>query len=496
MKLNKIILSLGLSSILFTNANAYSWNPAAQIAADEVSNAAQWGVEVSFYESLEEYWNQFSLQNSILSGKITADSNKAYDQVMGKASEIGGAYSGELAGIMDSCFNFKLPDFSAGLGLDGLDFCGIGDVNSILKKVTKSKSDNVKGTDKNKVSEPKVAPVGTPPDPKTDSSKNNCNPDTDPGCKESQQKIVEKLDKNGRDSAGSVPTSYSKPKASQAYFSNAPLATDNQLNDGSAETQSQLKHIVDDMGEVTKSNGELLSDSSPLLDLSQPEDVKVNMVKNNDKKSEMANDRINENLDNRDTFNMYYRPDTLVLKDPALLDNSWYSRNTSDLGNYPVKYIVPSVKDDEAGKQFNITPYSLDNYRAGADEITKIEGIETVIKNSGGITPFTSSYAGYIAAKDVMAENIAKNGEDQGSLGRETAMINGLKGIMYQMMLTNKNIEDFSNVTYEINKRNQTKISADNDELKYQLSQMQQQNMMIIIQLKEIAGYLKTISQK
>jgi hypothetical protein len=41
----------------------------------------------------------------------------------------------------------------------------------------------------------------------------------------------------------------------------------------------------------------------------------------------------------------------------------------------------------------------------------------------------------------VMAKNIYSNGEENGEVGRELAIINGLKGNMYQTLMLNQQLE-------------------------------------------------------
>lgn len=528
--MNKIKLSVILisSSILFTtNSFAIGMTAAdysvAKIATDtkqwmveKAENTAQWGVESGFHESLTE----LSLENQVLSTQAGLNGNKAYDTALTQASKLGGAYGDDMKGMMESCFNIDLPDFSKMLGLNGMSFCGMDGIKGMYNTAMKDKSGTVQKENINKVTEKKdltneqeAVVYG-----KVDSSKNNCNELQDESCKDKVKESVKYEKEHGVDQYGDSSTNAVKAMASKTNSEINPenkqdiedkVCVNNELINGTTEGYSCKKDILQDLEKQEKTNSEISNNTSKLIDASE-RDVRENMLNANESFAESVTSRINTSREIRNDYNIRYNPNTVVFKDVETMgENSFYKRNAEYLTNDPTLYIVPTLKD----KEFTIGKFGLDNYKEASIQFGKLKiedvdgnvledssSIKATIDRLGGVTPFTSALYGYDVSLSVMAKSIydgtsAKSGE-QGEIGREMAIINGLKGTMYQSMLINQQLENQNRANYNIRIKEFDKISQDNDNINNKLEQIQNQNALVIDLLKEMNVSLKKIANK
>ena len=93
----------------------------------------------------------------------------------------------------------------------------------------------------------------------------------------------------------------------------------------------------------------------------------------------------------------------------------------------------------------------------------------------------------------VIAKNIYSNGEENGEVGRELAIINGLKGNMYQTLMLNQQLENKARSDYNIRIKEFDKLSADNDAINSNLEMIQHQNSLIINLLTELNNNIKKL---
>jgi len=513
MKLKQSII---VASILLGSTNLFgviTWNAPSQIAADAISNANQWAIEKVGLSQFSD--NEVSVQkNAALSAKASINGQKTYNAARDTISSMGGTYGKEVTSLLESCFDIpSIPSFDLGFDLDGIDFCGIGDVNDIMGKAMKGKADAVKGKDESNLTEPDEARSGEPIDPKKDGSRSNCIEEFGSGCKEMKEKLIKEDLKGGIGKEGTTNTIVLKECAINNYYSfgndtvDGTICVENSLTDGTTKGYCCRKDIVDAGGEYKETKENIISNNSKILD-SNEDQIRLNVIEDNEDFIESATSRINNSRDMRNEYNMRFNPDTLIHRDPKKMKNgnSWYERNERDLKKYPQVYIIPEVsKVGDGDKALSINTVGLDTYKNAfkkLDSLSEYMDVDPTVYATrlGGITPLTSSILGYKAMNAVMANTIYKeegkyDGE-QGFIGREMAMINGLKGVMYQSMLITQSMDSFSRMYYNTEKNKFNKLSADNDSIKNKLNQMQQQNLMMINILKDISESLKFIEKK
>lgn len=528
--MNKIKLSLIIVSSLALTNNCFAFTGmslpeyisgttltnSTQWAAEKAENVAQWGVESGFHESLTE----LSLENQVLSTQAGLNGNKAYDTALTQASKLGGAYGDDMKGMMESCFNIDLPDFSKMLGLNGMSFCGMDGIKGMYNTAMKDKSGTVQKENINKVTEKKdlTDEQAQVVYATSDGSKENCNELFDSSCKEKKEESLKQEKEHGVSKNGNTTTNAAKSMASKINSEINPenkedledkICLNNELNNGTTEGYVCKKDVVQDFGKQEENNTEIANNNSKLIDASE-RDVRENMIKSNEAFAEAITNRINISREIRDDYNIRYNPNTMVFKDVETMgENSFYKRNSEYLTNDPTLYIVPTLKD----KEFTIGKFGLDNYKEASTQFSKLKiedvdgnvledssSIKSTIDRLGGVTPFTSALYGYDISLSVMAKSIydgtaAKSGE-QGEIGREMAIINGLKGTMYQSMLINQQLENQNRANYNIRIKEFDKISQDNDNINNKLEQIQNQNALVIDLLKEINVSLKKIANK
>lgn len=502
--------AVGMTSAEYTAAKTLT--DTKQWLVEKAEAASQWGVESGFHETLTE----LSLENQVLSTQAGFNGNKVYDTVMNKAGDLGGPYSEELSGIMDSCFGLDLPDFSKSLGLNGISFCGIGDLSSIVGKEVKKRTASIQSEGDNELTEAPKKPA-TVVMGKTDSSKTNCNEQIDKNCSTKQKEDRADELKHGVNKNGGTSTNALKVASEEVFNKMNPdnpedddaICVHNELNNGSTEAYACKKDIVSDMEKQRLLKVEAANNTSKLIDASERE-VRKNVLKTNETFAESITDRVNTSREIRDDYNIKYNPNKVVYQDVEKFgERSFYKMNKEFLTQDPTLYIVPMVKDNK----FAIGKYGLDNYEKAEKEFTKmkiedVDGnvledstqIKQTINRLGGVTPFTSALYGYDASLSIMAKNVydgtAEKAGEQGAIGREMAVISGLKGVMYQSMMINQQLENMNRANYNIRLKEFDKISSDNDNLNNKLEQIQNQNALVIDLLKDISTSLKKMANQ
>lgn len=524
--MNKIKLSLIIVSSLVLTSNCFGFTGmtsleytmattatnAAQWATEKTSNAAQWGVEKTFTENL----TSANLTNQLMSGQASLNGNKAMDAAMA----YGGEYGKDTKNLLNDCLGLKIPSFSKGLGLDGLGFCGMDVLTDKVQSLMKDNSKSVqpdKQQNKNVVEEKKELPVekektvyGT-----IDSSKENCNEAIDSKCKTKKEASVKYEKANGVNKHGGSSTNALKTitgKINSDIDPNDPndlenkVCLNNELTNGTTEGYSCKKDILKDFEYQEQTNSDITNNNSKFID-SSARDIRENVLKSNEKFAEAITSRVNTSREIRDDYNIRYNPSTIAIKDVETMgENSFYKRNAEYLTNDPTIYIVPTLKDN----QFGLNKYGLDKYKDANTQFGKLEitdnednvvqdsdSISKTVDRLGGVTPFSSALYGYDVSLSVMSKNIYKNeGGEQGTSGREMALINGLKGVMFQTMMLNQQLENQNRTNYNIRIKEFDKISQDNDNINNKLEQIQNQNSMVIELLKEMNTNLRKIANK
>lgn len=475
--IKKLILTTSI--FLFTSTTSYAmsaWNPLTALQVQKTGDAAQWGIESVFQETLSE----FELTNTILSGQLGFNGNKTYETTMNKVTEIGGAYGEELAGIMDKCFNVDIPSFSKALGLDGLDFCGIGDVQSIVKKVVKKKSDEIKDDGKTTVGKTVTIKI------KQNDVIDTCNERTDESCAKKIGEIGKREYKSGSSKDGTVSEHGVKLVGSHNYTNKLGYCDDNELNRGTLEFYACRQDVLNSI-ERYHNYEDSNNQSANVVTGLDINEVKRKDTLDNEKIITRSKNAINLSKTIRDEYNIRYRPSTTVIEDPKNMDYPWFSKSNEDeIRNNPTLFITTNIGQN--GLESNM--YGLDDYLTVLNET---KDIESLINKTGGYTPFLASYLNYKNSTEMMSKHMYSGDGEKGDLGRQVAMIEGLKSLSLQVTILTQQLENQERTNYNINIKKFNKLSADNDKLIEINTKMMNQNALLLNKIDEL---IKVIGNK
>lgn len=516
--MKKMLISLGASLLLFTNANA-------GIPVIDGAGIAQGNVQMALDESLDQLMQEFgkkleeaSLSEGLKTGDASIKGQQAYDTAVKQASEFGGAYGKDAANILQSCFDISLPSFSAGLGIKGLDFCGIDSLDNMRKNYMKGKSTSFDQQTLDKFYEKMTQTPGVKYRGKNVGSMiGDCIPGLGVNCEKTNKEIAEKEAKNG------TTNGVSSNAAMKSQIEAIAKAKENEVDENGVEkdkvcvrneqtgvttkdlscTQTNLKGFI----ENDKIKSDLNTSSSKLAGEVNKEQIKNDMKVTAEKSMQKLTDRNNEFRDIRDDYNIKYNPSKFAIDDvKAIGEDATYSKMKvkNELTMDTTMYIVPQIKDDK----FTFGKYGIDNYNQAISDFNNItltdpdgatktggdkDSVKKTVDRLGGITPFASALYGYEGIISVMAKNIYSNGEENGEVGRELAIINGLKGNMYQTLILNQQLENKARSDYNIRIKEFDKLSADNDAINSNLEMIQHQNSLIINLLTELNNNIKKL---
>ena len=511
--MKKIIGAMSLSVIFALSAKA--------IPVADTTTALQISVEQALDKGLQQFQKMLeeaSLTEGLTTGDASIKGQQAYDAAIKQASEFGGAYGKDAANIMKSCFDISLPSFSAGLGIKGLDFCGIDSLDNMRKSYMKGKSTSFDQETLDKFQEkisktPGVKYNGKP----LGSIIGDCVAGIGKNCKDLNKKLVEDELKNG------TTNGVSSVAATKAVAEKIANAKENELDENGIEkdqicerneqtgaTTEEIacnKTTVTSTLETQKNASDLNSSSSKLSGEGSKEEIKTNMKITNNKLMQKTTDRNNDFREIRDNYNIKYNPSKFAIEDVKAIgaDSTYSKMKTKDeLKLDTTMYIVPQIQDDK----FTFGKYGVDNYNQAISDFNNItltdpdgatktggdkDSVKKTVDRLGGITPFSSALYGYEGMVSVMAKNIYSNGEENGEVGRELAIINGLKGNMYQTLMLNQQLENKARSDYNIRIKEFDKLSADNDAINSNLEMIQHQNSLIINLLTELNNNIKKL---
>lgn len=466
-------------------------------------------------ETLNTQLTKFSVQDNLMGAKASADSSFLKTQANDMAKQYGGEYGTDAMDIAQSCFN--IPSFNYGIGnAFDFNFCGMNTLMGKAKALVKGYADSIfppAETPRTEVEKKVETPKGVPTQTKANNSIKNCIEGVDKGCSSSMKEAAISEKSKGSGPGGNSTTMAVKQLTKPiAYDSDKPenqICVDTEWNDGTTASYTCRKDAVDSLIENDEKRNELISGNSKLLDSSEKE-VRQNMIKSNEKIETLATDRINTLKELRDDYNVKYNPSILAVNDvETLKENSFYERNKDMLTKDPTMYIVPVV--DEETKQFSFTKFGLEKYKDGLTSFNNLqitdsnnkpletkEQVKTNIERMGGITPFSSALYGYEASLSTMANDVFDSVKqtEKGEVGRDMAILSGLKGVMFQSVMLNQQLENKARSDYNMNVKQFSKLSQDNDSIKNNLEQIQNQNTAILAVLKEISASLKKIESK
>lgn len=521
--MKKSLVSLLILGTFYSNANAgipvidgtANVAAAAGRALDEALNQAM----QQFNKMLEEA----SLTEGITTGNASVKGQQAYDAALKNASEFGGAYGNDAKNIMTSCFDISLPSFSAGLGIKGLDMCGLDSLDNMRKTAMKGKSTSFDQQTLDRFKEK----MGITPGTKTiakprGSSIGDCIPGVGADaktCKEMNEKVAAKEARQGLSDGGvasnagvaSVAKAISKGKATEKDENNIAkneACSQNEMQGPTTKDLACTATTVSAIENADKEMAEISSESSRLTNV-DPKNVEETMLKTINKRKTDATDRVNAHIDVRDEYNKKFNPSKFAVTDPESLGtNSTYKRleSRNQLNLEPTMYLVPQFKDEK----FTFGKYGIDNYKDAINDFNNItltdpegnvkaggdtESVKKTVDRLGGITPFSSALYGYEGMVSVMAKDIYSNGQENGEVGRQMAIIDGLKGNMFQTLLLNQQLENQARTDYNIRIKEFDKISYDNDLMNNNLELIQNQNGMIIQLLTELNNNIQKLRQ-
>ncbi len=522
--IKKILLSVSTILLLSTNSKA-SGIPTVDVAAIQTS-VQQMAQDFSLDQAMQEFQKKLeeaSLKEGLMTGNASIKGQQAYDTALKNASSFGGAYGKDAANIMKSCFDISLPSFSAGLGIKGLDFCGIDSLDNMRKSFMKGKSTSFDQETLDKFKEKMSTIPGTKVNGKVMGSKvADCVPglaSNPKKCEADNKKIIEKELKEGTtNGAASVAATREVAKTiveakegEKDEVGNAKdeICTRDEKTGGTTASVACNQSTVQTLMNINEKEEDLNSSSSILTGQSDVDNIKKNMRIVNENSMKKATDRNNEFFAVRDDYNIKYNPSVFAIEDVNTNGgNATYNRLKAQdqLSLDTTMYIVPQIKDDK----FTFGKYGIDNYDQAINDFNNIEltdpegqvkangdkdSVKKTINRLGGVTPFSSALYGYEGIVSVMAKNLYSNGEENGELGRELAIINGLKGTMYQTLMLNQQLENKARADYNIRVKEFDKLSADNDMINNNLELIQNQNAMLIKLLTDLNNNIKKLQK-
>lgn len=458
-------------------------------------------------------WTQVGVSDSLNGAKATADGNVLKEQAFSQAEKYGGAYGKTAANAISDCFNFDLPSLNLGAGFGLPNFCGMDALmGSPLGNMMKGKATTIQplANNNNQVENKVDTPKGVATQPKSDNAKKNCTVGVNKDCAEKLKSAAIEERKSGVGKGGSSSTLAVKQEAQIIAYDEETeknICSDNEWNDGTTKSYACRKDVVDDVITYDDYKNGLLTGDSKLLDATEKE-VRANMVETNEKIAIDSTNRVNLSREIRDEYNLKYNPSVLAIEDVTnMKEESYYTRNKDNLTKDPSLYIVPVV--DSENKQFSFAKFGIEKYKEAITsfnnlQITDVnnkpieskEQVKANLERLGGITPFSSSLYGYEASLAAMANDIYGKDGEQGDVGRQMAILNGLKGNMYQSVMINQQLENKARSDYNINIKQFTKLSQSIDAMNNKLEQMENQNAAILSVLKEISYSLKKIENK
>lgn len=470
---------------------------------------------------------KLNLMNDLFSTQVGFNGQKAMDSMLEQSGMMGYKYAPQIKNVLTSCFDIpEMPDFFKQLNLGGIDFCGIGEANDILNGIMGKGAKNM--DDNGKVS------TSTKKDAKTDKTVTNGSKSISVCSDEDMKAIVAKY---------GFESDYDKTLANIKKAGLECIPNGGNKNQLISNKDKNAKAIIvsDTFDGKSYSN-----DISELNNVQTDINAKNNMINNPDKvniqskiDADIKRDEGNLNIRNLRNeeiefqYALRYNPNFVfpsslneegTVKTPdtgynaklnKTIDGAKYS-SSSEFTNKSIAYIVPGSKQitDGIGSGVDLNLYDVTKYQEASIDMKKSlensmgenasnsKSSLNIIDKMGGITPFTSSIVAYKQFSKAIGDNVftkkaqtagtagaAEEAGENGELGFKFGMLQGSKGIMFQLMLLNQQLENQSRTTYNVQTLNHERdMRIKMDVLNSNLEDIKTQNANIIMLLNKIAN--------